>query len=230
VRIFGKDDGPPGDSPQVATVDDGGAASATRMIEHLLDVGIDGRGRFDSARRVADLATRRHLDAESAIDAIVLSHLRLAAVGGFVTSLGGFVVMPIALPANVLGFYLVATRMVAGIALTRGYDIRKAEVRSAVLLALVVADAEGVLKKAGYASTGRLANLAVQRLPGPVLLAVNKGVEFRLLTQAGKKSLTRFGKAVPLLGGFVGAGVDAYLLNRIAFHARQEFPPMARLV
>jgi EcsC protein family len=225
VRSFGKDDGPAGDITPVATVDDAGAASARRMIEHLLDIGIDGKYPFDSARRVADVAMADHFDAESAIDALVRSHLRLCAVGGFVSNLGGFVVMPIALPANVLGFYLVATRMVAGIASSRGYDIRKPEVRTAILLALIGADADDLLKKAGYASTGRLANLAVQRLPGPVLLAVNKGIEFRLLTQVFKKSLTRLGKAVPVVGGVVGAGVDAYLLNRIADHARHEFPP-----
>jgi len=194
------------------------------MMERLMDVGIDGRGPFDSARRVADVAMAQHLDAESAIDAMVGAHLKLAAVNGFVTSLGGFVAMPVALPANVLGFYLVATRMVAGIAATRGYDIRQPEVRSAILLALVGADADDLLKKAGYASTGRLANLAAQRLPGPVLLAVNKAVGFRLLNQAGKKSLTRLGRAVPLAGGVIGAGLDAYLLRRIATHARAEFP------
>jgi hypothetical protein len=225
VGIIGKDHGPSGDVTQVATLGDGRAGSSGRMIAHLLDVGIDGKGPFDSARRVADVAMAERFDAESAIDALVGSHLRLCAASGFVTSLGGFVVMPIALPANFLGFYLVATRMVAGIASTRGYDIGKPEVRSAILLALIGADADDLLKKAGYASTGRLANLAVQRLPGPVLLAVNKGVEFRLLTQVGKKSLARLGKAVPLVGGIVGAGVDAYLLNRIADHARHEFPP-----
>lgn len=201
------------------------ASAATRMIERLMDIGIDGRGSFDSAQKVADVARAEHPGAERAIGAMVRSHLRLAAAGGFVTSLGGFVTMPIALPANVLGFYLVATRLVAGIAATRGYDLGKPEVRSAVLLALVGADADDLLKKAGYVSTGRLANLAVQRLPGPALMAVNKAVGFRLLSQIGKKSLTRFGKAVPLVGGVVGAGVDSFLLKQIADHARQEFPP-----
>ena len=200
------------------------AGAATRMTERLIDVGIDGKGRFDSAQKVADVAIARHRDPERAIDALVRAHLKLAAAGGFVTSLGGFVTMPIALPANVLGFYLVATRMVAGIASTRGYDIGKPEVRSAILLALVGADADDLLKKAGYASSGRLASLAAQRLPGPVLLAVNKGVGFRLLSQIGRKSFARLGKSVPLVGGVVGAGVDAYLLKRIADHARLEFP------
>ena len=218
------------DATAPAAFDDNATARVTRVFEHLMDVGIDGKGPFDSAQEVAEVAMLAHSDAERAIDAIVRSHLRLAAAGGFVTSLGGFVTLPIALPANVVEFYLVATRMVAGIASTRGYDILQPEVRSAVLLALVGADSDDLLKKAGYASTGRLAGLAVQRLPGPVLLAVNKGVAFRLLNQVGRKSLTRYGKAVPLAGGFIGAGVDAYLLHRIASHARDEFPPVGRPV
>ena len=205
MGIFGKDDEPAGVTAGVAKVDEGGsvdarAGAATRMVERLMDVGIDGRGRFDSAQKIADVAIAGHPGAERAIDAIVRSHLRLAAAGGFVTSLGGFVAMPIALPANVLEFYLVATRMVAGIASTRGYDIRQPEVRSAVLLALVGADADDLLKKLPPlpgVSTGRLANLAAQRLPGPALLAVNKGVGFRLLTQFGKSSLTRSARPCP---------------------------------
>ena len=232
MGIFGKDDRPAGDTTQLAKVDDSTTAgAATRMIERLMDVGIDGKGPFDSAQKVADIAIAEHPEADGAIDAMVRSHLKLAAAGGFVTGLGGFVTMPIALPANVLGFYLVATRMVAGIASARGYDIRQPEVRSAVLLALVGADSDDLLKKLpplSGVSTGRLANLAAQRLPGPALLALNKGIGFRLLNQVGRKSLARFGKAVPLAGGVVGAGLDTYLLKRIADHARHEFPPKAR--
>jgi hypothetical protein len=236
VRIFGEGgdvrrdqiDGYVGDDTGAANFDDGAFAGVTRMFERLLDVGIDGSGRFTSAQKVADTAMAGHLDAEAAIDAIVRSHLLLAIAGGFVTGLGGFVAMPIALPANVLEFHLVATRMVAAMASARGYDIGRAEVRSAVLLALVGADADDLLKSAGYASTGWLAGLAIERLPGPVLLAVNKGVGFRLLGQVGKRSLARFGKVVPLAGGVVSAGVDAYLLKRIADHARLEFPPTER--
>jgi hypothetical protein len=230
MGIFGKDDGPAYVTADVVSVDDSGAAGAMRVIERLMDVGIDGRRPFDSARRVADVAMAEHLDPETAIDAMVRSHLRLAAANGFVTSLGGFVVLPIALPANVAGFYLVATRLVAGIAATRGYDIGQPAVRSAVLLALVGADADDLLKKAGYAGSGRLVNLAAQQLPGPALMAINKAVAFRLLSQVGRKSLTRFGRAVPLAGGVVGAGLDTYLLRRIAEHARGEFPPKGRPV
>ncbi len=225
MEILGKDDWPAGDTTVWAGVNDSPMDGAVApMIERLMDVGIDGRGPFRSAQSVADFALSEHREVEPAIDAMVRSHLRLAAAGGFVTSLGGFAALPVALPANVLGFYLVATRMVASIASSRGYDISRTEVRSAVLLALVGADADDLLTKASDASSGHLVSLAAQGLPGPALMAIRKGVMFRLLVRISKKSVPRFGKAGVLAGGLVGAGLDAYLLKRIADHARLEFP------
>jgi len=204
------------------------SGAVTGLVEQLLDLGIDGKGPFDSAQKVADVKRAERPDAENAVDAVVQAHLKLAAAGGFVTGLGGFITLPVALPVNVVEFYVVATRMVAAIASLRGYDIKQPEIRSAVLLTLVGADADDLLKKAGVMSTGRLSNLAAQRLPGPALMVVNKAVGFRLLSTAGKKTLARFGKGVPVIGGVVGAGLDTYLLKRIADHARHEFPPRAK--
>lgn len=219
---FGKDD----KTAATPAEPDGAMANAANgLVERLLDVGIDGRGTFDSASQVAGTVQGRHGDAEGAIDEIVAEHTKLAAAGGFVTGLGGFITLPVALPANVIGFYVLATRMSAAIASVRGYDVTDPSVRSAVLLALVGADANDVLRKAGYAAgTGRLAGLATQRLPGPVLMAVNKGVGFRMLTQLGRKTFSRLGRGVPLVGGVLGAGLDGFMIRQIASHVRREFP------
>ena len=199
------------------------AGVATRLVERLLDTGIDGKGLLDGAQKVADSALSG--PPEAAIDRIVRNHLAIAGAGGFVTGLGGFVTLPVALPANVLEFYLVATRMTAAIAQLRGYDIRHQPIRTAVLLTLVGADAGDLLKKAGVVSpSSRITNLAVQRLPGPALMVLNKAIGFRLLSQVGRSTFARFGKAVPVVGGAVGAGLDVYLLKKIADHARREFP------
>jgi hypothetical protein len=202
----------------------GMAAVAANVVDRLLDVGIDGRGPFHSARTVADNALSDQGDVERAIDAVVTRHTKLAAAGGFVTGLGGFLVLPVALPTNVLEFYAVATRMVGAIASLRGYDVRDQGTRSAVMLTLVGADADDLLRKAGVGRTGRLADLAAQRLPGPALMVLNKGIGFRLVSSVGKSVLGRFGRGVPVVGGVVGAGFDVYLLRRIAGHARAEFP------
>ncbi|KGN29871.1 hypothetical protein N802_10275 [Knoellia sinensis KCTC 19936] len=200
--------------------------SASKLVENLLDTGIDGRGPFDSAATVAAKAlTKNGGNVDGAVDDLVKSHLKLAGASGFVTGLGGFILLPISLPANVLGFYLLATRMTAAIASVRGHDITQPQIRTAVMLTLVGADADDLLAKAGMvAPTGRLTNLAAQRLPGPALMVVNKAIGFRLISTAGKKTFSRFGRNVPIVGGVVGAGLDAWLLNRIGDNARREFP------
>ncbi len=220
--IFGKDEPA---APARPEPDSKVAAAATGLVQRLLDVGVDGKGTFDSARQIAATALGRSRDPEKAIDDIVAEHTKLAAAGGFVTGLGGFITLPVALPANVVGFYILSTRMVAAIAKVRGYDIDSPSVRSAILLGLVGADAGDVLRKAGVATGGgRLAALATQRLPGPVLMAVNKGVGFRMVTQLGKKTFAKLGRGIPLAGGVLGAGLDAFMIRRIADHVRQEFP------
>ncbi len=93
-----------------------------------------------------------------------------------------------------------------------------------MLLTLVGADSDDLLRTAGLTPSGRLATLAAEQLPGPVLMVLNKGVGFRLVSTLGRKSLSRFGKGVPFLGGAVGAGLDTFLLRRIAAQARREFP------
>ena len=99
--------------------------------------------------------------------------------------------------------------------------------RSAVLLTLVGGDTNDLLKKAGVVSTGRLANLAAQRLPAPALMVINKAVGFRLIGQMGTKLFSKLGKGIPVVGGVIGAGLDAYLASKIAGGAKREFPPVA---
>jgi hypothetical protein len=196
-----------------------------RLVQVLLDAGIDGLGPLRSARELADAARRDTRTAEGAVKKIVRSHVVKGGVGGFVTSVGGFVTMPVALPANVVEFYVGATRMVAAIATLRGYDVNDPQVRTSVLLTLVGSDADEVLKKAGLTGTGgKVVGLVGQQLPPAALLMVNKAIAFRLLRGFGEKAFARLGSAVPLAGGVVGAGIDLWMMKRIADHALSEFP------
>lgn len=202
--------------------------TATRLIERLLDIGIDGKGPFKSAHEVAAKAlAESHDDPKRAIKAIRRDHRQLGAAGGFATGLGGFFLLPVSLPANVLEFYLLGTRMTAAIAKVRGYDIDQPEIRSAVLLTLAGADSEDLLKKAGLlAPGGQLASVALDRLPAPALMVLNKAVGFRLLSRIGQGSIAKLGRGVPVLGGVAGGAIDVYLLGRIAGQALKEFPPL----
>src|SRR4051794_35653974 len=102
-----------------------------RMVQVLMDTGLDGRGPLKPATTVADRALRRTRgEREAAIERVRRSHVAGGAVGGFVTGIGGFVTMPVALPLNVAEFYLQATRMVGAIATLRGYDVADPQVRT----------------------------------------------------------------------------------------------------
>lgn len=227
MGLFGR--GKNQDPQATQAIEDSGmtARTANALVGKLMAVGIDGLGPLDSAQEIVAAARAEQPDPDKAITKIVRSHIRLGAAGGFVTGVGGLFTMVASLPANIAGFYVLATRMVAGIALIRGYDLTRPEVRTAIMLALVGADSEDLLAKAGVTSGGRLAQVALQRLPRTAVMMINKGVGFRLATQVGSRTLSRFGRLVPVAGGVVGAGLDGYLMDRIADHARTEFPRAA---
>jgi hypothetical protein len=224
---FGDDDKQaPGTAlEQANTAPRGASALVHKVLQPILDVGIEGKGPLPSAQQVADQARMKTRNLDEAVDQVIRIHLATAGAGGFVTGFGGFVTMPIALPVNVAEFYFVATRMTAAIAALRGYDLREQHIRTAVLLALVGADADDVIRKAGIVSpTGRFTDLAAQQLPGPALMMVNKGIAFRLVGTIGRSTFSRLGRALPFVGGGVSAGIDAYMLKKIADHAKEEFP------
>ncbi|MGI4894198.1 MAG: EcsC family protein [Janthinobacterium lividum] len=221
----------PAQNQDPSTADPGSAGGldgrAAVLVQRLLSVGIDGLGPFDGAAAVAGAARAHHPSTESAVHAVVRRHSRMVAASGFATGVGGLITLPVALPANVVGFYVLATRCVAAIAELRGYDTSRPEVRSVVLLTLVGADATDVLKAAGLPTGGRITALASQRLPPAVLMLVNKGVGFRLLARFGASGVFRVSsRVVPVVGGVVGAGMDTILLRRIAKQAEHALPPV----
>ncbi len=211
---------------RTAPTQTGGAVTA--LIQRILDVGLDGKGPYESASTVAAKALRASGgDAERAINRVLAAHRRTGAAGGFVTGLGGFVTMPVAIPANLLEFYITATRMVGAVASLRGYDLTSPEIRTAVLLTLVGSKSHEILTNAGVALAlpgGRLAGLALSRLPASAIMVINKAVGFRLLRGLVEKTVSRLGRAIPLAGGVVGGGLDWWMMRRIGAQARLEFP------
>jgi hypothetical protein len=202
---------------------------AESFVAQLARGGLDGVGPLAPAREVADEALATHGTPEAAIDEIIADHTRLAAVSGFVTSLGGFIVLPVAVPANLLGFYTLATRMVAAIAHVRGHDIARPETRIAVLTALTGDDVGKALSRAGMVlPAGGVTTTWLRKMAPSVTTMVNKAIGFRLLVGTGERMLVRLGRAIPLAGGVIGGTIDVALIRSIARHARRAFPATPR--
>lgn len=204
---------------------------ALSFVEQLAKGALEGVGPLAPAHEVAADALRDHGDEEPAVDAIVREHVRLAAANGFVTGLGGFIVLPVALPANLLGFYTLAARMIAAIAAVRGEDLDLRETRLAVLLTLTGDDASKLLSGAGIVlPTGGLTARALRRLAPSTATMINRAIGFRLLVGSAQRGLVRLGRIVPVAGGLISGALDVALMRSLSRHARERFPARDHLV
>ena len=202
-----------------------GRASAD-LVRRLVALAIDGIGPLPPAAEAARAVRARTDSDEVAVDSLVATATRVVAVGGFVTGLGGFVTLPVALPANVVGYYLVAARTVAGIASVRGYDLSRPQVRDAVLATLVEVDARSLLTHVGLGGSGGLVTQVLStQLSAPAVMVLDKAIGFQVVSQLGETVLRRLGRGVPLAGGLVGAASDALMLRRTSWAASDAFPP-----
>ena len=71
-----------------------------RLVAQVVEFGIRGGGPLSNAVQTAE----EHLitaggDREAAVQRLIATHVRLAAATGFVTGLGGFVTLPVTVPA-----------------------------------------------------------------------------------------------------------------------------------
>lgn len=209
-----------------AQAEQGDGSALQAMVEAFRDIGLEGKLKYSSARRVAERAYERSgKNEKKAIRLIERQHRRGVTAAGFLTGLGGLITLPILLPANVFEFYVQATRMVGAIASVRGYDLDDEEVRSRVLAALVGEESGDILAGIGLGPiAGAAADQIVKRLPMSPSSAVARAIGGRVLRRFGLQSTRLLGKAIPGLSGVIGALSDRSMLKKIARTAEKSFP------
>lgn len=200
---------------------------ASRGANQFISRAIDGFTGFPGAREVA----RRHLDKSADVDRairdVIEQHIRLAGIQGFVTNVGGVVTMPVTVPANIAGIAVLHLRMAAAIAHLRGYDLTDPRVRTAALLTLLGKDGVAEARR-GRDIPGTPFDVATgTNEPDPAVMeravaAVTSQLVARI---GGKHASLALVRRVPVLGGAVSAGVDAFSTYAIGRFADREFPP-----
>jgi hypothetical protein len=164
-------------------------------------------------------------DVEKAIKRLIVESVEAASVNGFVTGLGGFIVMPVTVPANMAGALVINARLTAAIAYLRGYDPKDPHVRTVATLIAVGSNAQQIVKTFGIAAGAKVAIQAIKKLPIMVIREINKKAGFMLLAKYGsKRALVTLAKGVPLVGGVIGGAVDATMTSVVGRTARAMFP------
>ena len=201
-------------------------SQAVELTQKILGTAITGAGKFKSASTVAEEAIEAHKDPDLAIARLVSTHRRIVGASGFASGVGGLATMAVTIPADITLFYAYAARMSATIAHIRGYDLTSDEVRSGVLISLLGAGAGAAIGKVGADIGQKVAIAQLGRLPGAVLISINKAVGFRLITKFGTKGAINLVKIVPMVGGGVGAGVNVVTINGIYKYSDSLFVPL----
>lgn len=160
---------------------------------------------------------------EKAIDNLIGYQTVLCGTNGFITGLGGLLVLPVVIPANVAGVIYVQLRMIAAIAHINGYDIYSDQVRTIAYACLTGSSAANILKNVGIKISEKMAVNALKRVPGAILIKINQQVGFRLVTKFGQKGLVNVIKMMPLVGGVVGGVFDTGMTLTIGNIAKKVF-------
>ncbi|MDV8001468.1 EcsC family protein [Rhodococcus sp. IEGM 1408] len=205
-------------------------AAATATIDFILNAGVNGFGPVKSAKTIADEALKHSAnDREKAIKRVVATHTRVVGASGFVSGLGGLATMAVAIPADVTVFYTRATRMIAAVAHLRGYDVDSEEVRSIIAVSLIGSAGVEAMSKAGVEIGTKTAVAALKKLPGSVLVKINKAVGYRLVTKFGTKGSINLVKVVPVAGAAVGGTINIAGIRSIAGYAKLNFPAVEQV-
>ncbi|MFC4785764.1 EcsC family protein [Nocardioides sp. MAHUQ-72] len=201
----------------------------TAFVREALHRAIHGVGPLPPAAHAAEkqLAEQRG-DVRRAVHEVIENHVRYAGAQGFATNLGGLVTAAVLIPANITGLALIQSRMIAGIAHLRGYELTDPRVRNAVLACLLGEDQIDDLVKKRRLPAPPMA-LATAPLHDPDLdRLISAEVASDMIARvAGKRLATTVGRRVPVVGGLVGAGADGISTWRIGRYADRELLPRA---
>lgn len=201
--------------------------SAEKMQEFLewgYDKAIQGLPGMGSAIELAEDYMSEAGTTEDKINSLIRWQNTKAGSAGFAAGLGGLITMPVALPANIASTVYIQIRMVAAIAHIAGHDVKHDKVKTLIYLCLLGNSMNEVAKDFGITFGTKFATSYIQKnVTGQMLAKINKAVGFRLVTKFGTKGLINLGKVVPILGGVIGGGLDAFTTNIVGNQARNTF-------
>jgi hypothetical protein len=193
-----------------------------KALDFAYDKAVNGVAGLDSAIELAESYKNNDPIYEQCNSLIRWQNTK-AGTSGFVTGLGGLLLMPATLPANITSVLYVQIRMIAAIAHLAGHDLKDDKVKTMVYVCLVGNGAVEILKNVGVEVGKKVATNAVKNISGKVITQINQKVGFRLVTKFGEKGVINLGKAIPILGGLIGGTVDTISTNTIGNTARDLF-------
>lgn len=194
-----------------------------RALDFAYDKAVNGVTGMDSASEIAESYMKCGESKLDQANSLIRWQNAKAGTSGFLTGLGGVVIMPVTIPANIASVMYVQVRMIAALAYLGGHDLKDDRVKTLVYACLAGNAAKDILKDVGIVVGRKLTENAIKKVSGETIKRINQWVGFRLLTKFGEKGAINLGKSIPLIGGVVGATFDSISTNVIGNFARDTF-------
>lgn len=182
-----------------------------KTLDWAYSKAVSGFTGVDSAYDLGNSYLAQKGSLEEQVDSLIKWQVAKAATSGFVTGLGGVMIMPLTVPANIASVIYVQIRMIAAIAYMGGHDIREDRVKSLIYICMVGNGAKELLKDMSVKAGERL------------VAKIAEKVSTNIASKTGQKSVTSLGKAVPVLGGVVGGSYDAITTRVVGKVAKKIF-------
>ncbi len=185
------------------------ARAFNEMLDNAYQAALHGGAGFESVQALADAYKKEPGTPREQAESMIRWQMGKAGATGFITGIPGLAAAPIALPANLTAVVLIQMRMAAAIAVLGGHNPRDDKVRTFVLMCLAGTSVNEVAKDLGIKLGTKIAEKAIANISKKTLFQLNKRLGFRIATKFGEKGLFQLGRAVPIVGGVVGAAFDA---------------------
>lgn len=176
-----------------------------------------------SVEEMANDYLKKYKTKEEACKAMIRNQIAKCATSGFITGFGGFITMPVTLPANVTSVIYVQMRMIACTSYMAGFDLNSDQTQTLVYACLAGVAVNNVMKQASIKFGVKFANGLIKKIPGKVLTKINQKVGFRFITKFGTKGVVNLGKLIPGVGAVIGGGLDLVETKIIAKRSYKWF-------
>ena len=192
-----------------------------KVLDSIYDKALQGLPATPTIEELAeDYLKANNNDKEKAIDSLIKWAVAKSSTSGFVSSVGGLITLPVAIPAGLTASFYIQMRMIAAIAIISGYDPRSDQVKTLIYCCLVGNSGMDFLKKEVGLKVGqKLTEKVISAINKEILIKINRFVGFRLVTKFGEKGVINLGKCIPVVSGFIGGGFDGsscYISGRTA--------------
>ena len=176
-----------------------------------------------SVEEMANDYLKKYKTKEEACKAMIRNQITKCATSGFITGFGGFITMPVTLPANITSVIYVQMRMIACTSYMAGFDLNSDQTQTLVYACLAGVAVNNMMKQAGIKFGVKFANGLIKKIPGKVLTKINQKVGFRFVTKFGTKGIINLGKLIPGVGAVIGGGLDLVETKIIAERSYKWF-------